>query len=155
MVICQRFKGDPIYSIALTSLPGEFGRFMRSSDSRPNMRIYWAFRGNFIQAGSDLYASRVCRRALTPMDSPPGSPTRHPDCSSMCCCPIRAGRARRRHLNDSESFWGFAKTRLARKRGLRREKFHEHLKETEWRWNQRRENLYSLLLKETCRGPLN
>ena len=61
----------------------------------------------------------------------------------------------RRHINGIESFWGYAKTRLARKRGIRLEKFHDHLKETEWRWNHRRENLYALLLKETRRHPLN
>jgi transposase len=61
----------------------------------------------------------------------------------------------RRHINGIESFWGYAKTRLARKRGIRLEHFHEHLKETEWRWNHRRENLYSLLLKHTRRHPLN
>ena len=61
----------------------------------------------------------------------------------------------RRHINGIESFWGYAKTRLARKRGIRLEKFCEHLKETEWRWNHRRENLYSLLLKQIRRSPLN
>lgn len=61
----------------------------------------------------------------------------------------------RRHINGIESFWGYAKTRLARKRGIRPEHFHEHLKETEWRWNHRRDNLYLLLLKETRRHPLN
>ena len=61
----------------------------------------------------------------------------------------------RRHINGIESFWSYAKTRLARKRGIRLEKFGEHLKETEWRWNHRRENLYSLLLKQTRRSPLN
>ena len=61
----------------------------------------------------------------------------------------------RRHLNGIESCWSYAKTRLARKRGIRPGKFHEHLKETEWRGNHRRENLHSLLLKETRRLPLN
>lgn len=61
----------------------------------------------------------------------------------------------RRHINGIESFWGYAKTRLARKRGLRPDKFYEHLKETEWRWNHRRENLYPWLLNETRRHPLS
>jgi hypothetical protein len=30
-----------------------------------------------------------------------------------------------------------------------------HLKESEWRWNNRRDNFYSLLLKETRSHPLN
>lgn len=61
----------------------------------------------------------------------------------------------RRHINGIESFWGYAKTRLAKQRGIRLGKFHDHLKETEWRWNHRRENLYSLLLNETRRHPLS
>jgi len=32
-----------------------------------------------------------------------------------------------------ESFWSFAKTRLAKQRGVRPDKFPLHLKESEWR----------------------
>jgi transposase len=35
------------------------------------------------------------------------------------------------HINGIESFWGVAKTRLAKFRGLRKDKFYLHLKETE------------------------
>ena len=51
------------------------------------------------------------------------------------------------HVNGIESFWSFAKFRLAKLRGVRREKLLLHLKECEWRWNHRIENLYFLLLK--------
>jgi transposase len=61
----------------------------------------------------------------------------------------------RRHINGIESFWSFAKSRLAKQRGIRRGKFYVHLKESEWRWNHRRDNLYQLLLKETRSRPLN
>lgn len=61
----------------------------------------------------------------------------------------------RRHINGIESFWSFAKSRLAKQRGIRTGKFHVHLKESEWRWNHRRDNLYQLLLKETRSRPLN
>ena len=61
----------------------------------------------------------------------------------------------RRHINGIESFWSFAKTRLAKQRGVRTAKFHLHLKESEWRWNHRRDNLHSLLLMETRNRPLN
>ena len=61
----------------------------------------------------------------------------------------------RRHINGIESFWSYAKTRLAKQRGIRLGKFHDHLKETEWRWNHRRETRYALLLKETRRHPLS
>jgi transposase len=33
------------------------------------------------------------------------------------------------HINGIESFWGVAKTRLAKFRGLRKDKFYLHLKE--------------------------
>jgi transposase len=61
----------------------------------------------------------------------------------------------RRHINGIESFWSYAKTRLAKQRGIRLAKVYEHLKETEWRWNHRRENLYKFLLNETRRLPLS
>jgi len=61
----------------------------------------------------------------------------------------------RRHINGIESFWSFAKSRLAKQRGIRTGKFHVHLKESEWRWNHRRDNLYRLLLNETRSHPLN
>jgi hypothetical protein len=61
----------------------------------------------------------------------------------------------KRHINGIESFWSFAKTRLAKQRGVRADKFSHHLKESEWRWNHRLDNLYSLLLKNTRSHPLN
>ena len=51
------------------------------------------------------------------------------------------------HINGIESFWGYAKTRLSRFRGMRKSTFHLHLKECEFRFNHRRQNLYILLLK--------
>jgi transposase len=61
----------------------------------------------------------------------------------------------KRHINGIESFWSFAKSRLPRQRGIRAGKFPVHLKESEWRWNHRRDNLYVLLLYETRSHPLN
>jgi transposase-like protein len=61
----------------------------------------------------------------------------------------------KQHINGIESFWGFAKTRLAKQRGIRPDKFPGHLKESEWRWNHRQDNLYLLLLRETRSHPLN
>ena len=58
------------------------------------------------------------------------------------------------HINGIENFWGIAKTRLAKLRGIKRETFHLHLKETEWRFNHRQENLCVLLLNEFKRNPL-
>ena len=59
------------------------------------------------------------------------------------------------HVNGIENFWGIAKTRLVKFRGLRKNKFYLHIKETEFRFNHREENLYLLLLREFKNNPLN
>lgn len=59
------------------------------------------------------------------------------------------------HINGIESFWGFTKTRLQKLRGIRKDKFVLHLKESEWRWNHRNENIYKILLKILRSEPLN
>jgi transposase-like protein len=46
-------------------------------------------------------------------------------------------------------FWGMAKTRLVKFKGMSRSTFNSHLKECEWRFNHRDEDLYRLLLKIT------
>ena len=51
------------------------------------------------------------------------------------------------HINGIEGFWGFAKIRLVKFRGMRKSTFYLHLKECEFRFNYRKENLYSILLK--------
>ncbi len=53
----------------------------------------------------------------------------------------------RSHINGIESFWGFAKTRLAKFRGMSKKNFYLHLKECEFRFNYRKENLYAKMLK--------
>ena len=58
------------------------------------------------------------------------------------------------HINGIESFWGFTKTRMQKLRGIRKEKFMIHLKESEWRWNHRNENIYKILLKMLRSEPL-
>lgn len=53
----------------------------------------------------------------------------------------------RNHINGIENFWGIAKVRLAKLRGLRRDHFNLHLKECEFRYNMRHEDMYKILLK--------
>lgn len=53
------------------------------------------------------------------------------------------------HINGIEGFWGMAKTRLVKFRGMSRSTFYLHLKECEFRFNHRNEDLYRLLLKIT------
>ncbi len=59
------------------------------------------------------------------------------------------------HINGIESFWAFAKTRLVRFRGLHRHTFYFHLKECEFRFNHRREDIYKLVLKMLRDNPLS
>ena len=58
------------------------------------------------------------------------------------------------HINGIESFWSTAKTRLAKRRGIRGEYFLLHLKECEFRFNYRRRNLYQVLLTLLRHDPL-
>lgn len=51
------------------------------------------------------------------------------------------------HVNGIESFWSFAKRRLAKFNGLSDHKFFLHLKECEFRFNNRHENLEQKILK--------
>lgn len=59
-----------------------------------------------------------------------------------------------RHINGIESFWGYAKHRLVKFKGIPREKFELHLKETEFRFNHRGQDLYQLFLKIFRDNPL-
>lgn len=56
------------------------------------------------------------------------------------------------HINDIEGFWGLAKVRLTKFKGLPRHTFPLHLKETEWRYNHRHDDKYQMprLGKEGC-----
>jgi transposase len=58
------------------------------------------------------------------------------------------------HINGIESFWGFAKRRLAKFNGIRDHTFYLHLKECEYRFNHRRGNLYATLLKLLKYDPI-
>jgi transposase len=51
------------------------------------------------------------------------------------------------HINGIEGFWGYAKVRLVKFRGLSKNTFYLHLKECEFRFNYRSHNLYEMLLK--------
>ena len=58
------------------------------------------------------------------------------------------------HINGIESFWAFAKTRLSQFRGVHKATFILHLKECEFRFNNRGKNLYKLLLGIVKNNPL-
>ncbi len=58
------------------------------------------------------------------------------------------------HINGIESFWSFAKRRLAKFNGVPKQNFYLHLKETEFRFNHRNENLKIKLLNLCKNHPL-
>lgn len=58
------------------------------------------------------------------------------------------------HINGIESFWSYAKRRLAKFNGVPRHTFYLHLKETEFRFNHRHADLYQVLLTMLRHEPL-
>jgi len=58
------------------------------------------------------------------------------------------------HINGIESFWGYVKHRLSKFKGMNSLYFDLHLKESEFRFNSRKEDLYMILLKEFRNNPL-
>lgn len=60
-----------------------------------------------------------------------------------------------RHINGIESFWSYAKRRLIKFNGVSKETFYLHLKETEFRFNNRQNNLYKILLTMLRKLPLS
>ena len=46
------------------------------------------------------------------------------------------------HMNGIEGFWGLAKVRLTKFKGVPKHTFHLHMKETEWRYNYSLEDKY-------------
>ena len=58
------------------------------------------------------------------------------------------------HVNGIESFWSFAKRRLAKFNGLTDANFFLHIKECEFRFNHRGRDLYKILLDEFNKNPL-
>jgi transposase-like protein len=59
-----------------------------------------------------------------------------------------------KHDNGIESFWSYAKHRLAQFHGVRTDKFELHLKETEFGFNHRHDDLYKALLQLLRTHPL-
>ena len=58
------------------------------------------------------------------------------------------------HINGIESFWAYAKLRLSKVKGIQQHLFYDHLKETEFRFNHRRHDLYQAVLKLLRKEPI-
>lgn len=59
------------------------------------------------------------------------------------------------HINGIESFWSYSKRRLQKYHGISKSSFNLHLKKCEFRFNNRDENIYKILLKSFEDKPLN
>ena len=53
----------------------------------------------------------------------------------------------KKHINGIESFWSFAKRRLMKFHGIPKTTFYFHLKDCEFRFNYRNQDIYKLMLK--------
>jgi transposase len=58
------------------------------------------------------------------------------------------------HVNGIEAFWSFAKRRLARRNGFSTSDLPVHLKETEYRYNNRSVDLYPIMVASLKNNPL-
>jgi len=57
------------------------------------------------------------------------------------------------HINGIESFWSYTKRRLNKFNGVHKHKFILHLKESEYRWNYKKQ-MYKKLLRNFRQNPL-
>ena len=58
------------------------------------------------------------------------------------------------HVNGIESFWSYTKRRLSKFNGIKKERLPIFLKESQYRFNHRKDDMYAILLKELKRRPL-
>ena len=65
-----------------------------------------------------------------------------------------SNRDSKSHINGIESFWSYAKIRFVKFRGVNKKNFNLHLKECEFRFNHRGEDLYKILLEIFRKEPL-
>ena len=58
------------------------------------------------------------------------------------------------HINGIERFWSFAKARLVKFHDISKSTLNLYLKECEFRFNYRNDNLYAIILKLVRNNPL-
>lgn len=57
-------------------------------------------------------------------------------------------------IDGMEGFWGYARNRLVKYRGMPKEEFYHQLKECKFRFNMRGGDIYGFMLKELRERPL-
>lgn len=60
----------------------------------------------------------------------------------------------RNKINRIDGFWGYAKSRLEKFKGIHSHTYFLHLKESEFRYNNDQDELYHLILKIVRKHPL-
>ena len=78
---------------------------------------------------------------------PATEPAPRPPNSGNSCAACSPGKPLSWLPISIEGFWGLAKVRLAKFKGFPQHTFHLHLKESEWRYNHRRDDKYHTLLR--------
>lgn len=66
-----------------------------------------------------------------------------------------ANKVRSVDVKSCDLFWGYAKNRLLKFNGISKSTLYFHIKECEFRYNHRSEDLYKLLLKIIRENPIN
>lgn len=59
------------------------------------------------------------------------------------------------YVDDLNKFWQFAKERTSKFQGVAKHKFYMHLKESEFRFNFRNDNLYTVILQMLVSKPIS
>ena len=59
------------------------------------------------------------------------------------------------HIDDIAAFWGNTKSRLLKFRGLNKNTLYLHVKESEFRYNNRNDDINTILLNIICKYPLH
>lgn len=59
------------------------------------------------------------------------------------------------YVENLDTFWNFTRQRLGKFQGLAKHKFYLHLKECEFRFNFRNDNLYAVMLKLISSKPIS
>lgn len=59
------------------------------------------------------------------------------------------------YVENLDTFWSFTRERLGKFQGLAKHKFYLHLKECEFRFNFRNDNLYAVMLKLISSKPIS
>jgi transposase len=94
-----------------------------------------------------IIAGRLTRDGIVYSNAPSS-------CENLVDAGFEEFARKHKHINGIEGFWSLAKTRLAKFRGLNKETFYLHLKECEFRYNYRSQNLYLQILKLLRNKPL-